>query len=378
VSPNKGRSKNRLVWTSACVALSVLLRLTGDCVAGPATTPSLTRPGFVGGPYCGVYAVYAGLKLQGLNVAIEDLLKERYIGSPGGSSLTELQLALLDHGAASLAVNDLSATALDSLRCGVLLHTRTNDFSSDYDHWVLQCVSAGGGVHVLDANSPRSEPARMDVEGRWDHIAVLINPSEKDVALVRRTARREVFVCCGLGVLTVLLMRLFLSTSVGNSGSRNRWAHARRATLGVIVLTAIATLDSFAEAELSNGALFAQMAAVRVMQEAHLGDFLPVVSAETVASAGRNDLIIDARQTPDYAAGHIPDAINIPATLPIDQVISALAGVSKNKTLIVYCLGAKCTFSKQLAAKLWQAGYRNLQIFAGGWSEWKIFERGRQ
>jgi len=80
--------------------------------------------------------------------------------------------------------------------------------------------------------------------------------------------------------------------------------------------------------------------------------------------------IIDAREPADYAAGHIPGAIN----LPYDEVVTDPERLEKfdpqGKPIIIYCGGGTCEVSMNLGFALVNAGKKKVLVFMGGWPEW--------
>jgi thiosulfate/3-mercaptopyruvate sulfurtransferase len=89
--------------------------------------------------------------------------------------------------------------------------------------------------------------------------------------------------------------------------------------------------------------------------------------------------IIDARSAAEYAAGHIPGAINIPteanfapdgSLLPADELTAlyADAGLDIDQPIIVYCAtGNRATTTAMALASI---GYVQVQVYAGSWTEW--------
>ncbi len=80
-------------------------------------------------------------------------------------------------------------------------------------------------------------------------------------------------------------------------------------------------------------------------------------------------VVVDARPPRKFNKGHIPGAINIPATrfaamreqLPAD----------KNTRLVFYCGGYKCPLSAKAAYRAKALGYTNIRLFQAGYPEWK-------
>jgi rhodanese-related sulfurtransferase len=84
---------------------------------------------------------------------------------------------------------------------------------------------------------------------------------------------------------------------------------------------------------------------------------------------GGNVLFIDSRHEYDYKRGAIRGAVNIPLD-HFDTHRSRLDKIPRDKKIVVYCNGEECNSSMELAAKLWESGFTNVNIFFGGWQEW--------
>lgn len=70
-------------------------------------------------------------------------------------------------------------------------------------------------------------------------------------------------------------------------------------------------------------------------------------------------VIVDVRSPTEYAAGHIPTAINVP-----DGITAGLASPPlKDKYLVVYCFGGRK--SPGAAEQLRAAGYRHVLVWGG-------------
>jgi rhodanese-related sulfurtransferase len=82
-----------------------------------------------------------------------------------------------------------------------------------------------------------------------------------------------------------------------------------------------------------------------------------------------NALFIDARHEFDYRAGHIRGAVNVALNM-FDAHVLQLNTNSKEKLLVIYCDGAECNSSIELAVKLMELGFTNVKVFFGGWQEW--------
>ncbi len=78
-----------------------------------------------------------------------------------------------------------------------------------------------------------------------------------------------------------------------------------------------------------------------------------------------NYIILDVRRPDEFAAGHIPNAINIPNENIGEDEITELP--NKDQLILVYCRSGNR--SKQASAKLVKLGYTNIVEF-GGINDW--------
>ena len=81
--------------------------------------------------------------------------------------------------------------------------------------------------------------------------------------------------------------------------------------------------------------------------------------------------IIDARDTTEYADGHIRGAVSLPYDEVITDPVRLGAFDAHDKPIIVYCGGGTCEVSMNLAFALIQAGQKRVLVFTGGYPEWE-------
>lgn len=119
------------LWASAA--------LSAEPASGPIRIPPSTLEAYIdSGPYCGIYSVYAFAKLHQVDVDLRDLLRPEYVGSPDGSSLGELQLAVRESGLYGRALGNLTVGFLRRTPHSIVLHVKKDPtLSEDYDHYVL-------------------------------------------------------------------------------------------------------------------------------------------------------------------------------------------------------------------------------------------------
>ncbi len=89
--------------------------------------------------------------------------------------------------------------------------------------------------------------------------------------------------------------------------------------------------------------------------------------------------VFDARPFKEYAASHIPEAVNVSAKpgVPISLYVSDIAevgrilGGNKAAPIVLYCNGPFCGKSKRLSEELVAAGYTNIRRYQLGIPVWR-------
>ncbi len=113
------------------------------------------------------------------------------------------------------------------------------------------------------------------------------------------------------------------------------------------------------------------LAEVRRMVDDHLHrkDDLEPVSPEELVERCRQGLVtlIDVRPEEEYAAGHIPGALN----LDVDELERRLAELDPEREVIAYCRGPYCALSFDAVERLRKAGFRSRRLEAG-FPEWRL------
>ena len=93
----------------------------------------------------------------------------------------------------------------------------------------------------------------------------------------------------------------------------------------------------------------------------------PVLRAELMARA-RDGLItvMDVRPPEEYAAGHIPGAVNI----PLKDLEKWIKKLDKNQEIVAYCRGPHCVLAFDAVARLREKGIKARRM-EDGYPEWK-------
>ena len=122
--------------------------------------------------------------------------------------------------------------------------------------------------------------------------------------------------------------------------------------------------------------------ALRVVAERHVSDvqhlvntFLtvkddlePVPRSELLERA-RDGLVtvLDVRPPEEYAAGHVPGAVNI----PLQELEQRLGELSKNQEVVAYCRGPHCVLAFDAVARLREKGMKARRL-EDGYPEWQV------
>lgn len=77
--------------------------------------------------------------------------------------------------------------------------------------------------------------------------------------------------------------------------------------------------------------------------------------------------VLDVRPPEEFAAGHVPGAVNI----PIHELTKRLAELSKRKEIVAYCRGPYCLMSYEAVELLRKRGLRARRLEAG-LPEWRL------
>ena len=97
-------------------------------------------------------------------------------------------------------------------------------------------------------------------------------------------------------------------------------------------------------------------------------DSLEPVSRKELLRRMRDGLVtvIDTRPPEEFAAGHLPGAIN----LPLSVLKRRLRELPRDQEIVAYCRGQYCVLSYEAVAELRRRGFRAFRL-EDGYPEWK-------
>jgi len=100
----------------------------------------------------------------------------------------------------------------------------------------------------------------------------------------------------------------------------------------------------------------------------HERDALEPVSRKELARRLKDGLVtvLDVRPEDEFAAGHLPQAINI----PLRELARQLRGLPKSREVVAYCRGPYCVLAFEAVALLRKRGFK-VRRLEDGYPEWK-------
>lgn len=100
---------------------------------------------------------------------------------------------------------------------------------------------------------------------------------------------------------------------------------------------------------------------------AHRDEMEPVPANELLERAKKGLVtVLDVRPPEEYAAGHLPGAINV----PVDRLEGYLSKLPKRKEVVAYCRGPYCLMSFDAVEKLRKRGWKARRL-QDGFPEWR-------
>jgi rhodanese-related sulfurtransferase len=92
-----------------------------------------------------------------------------------------------------------------------------------------------------------------------------------------------------------------------------------------------------------------------------------VSRAGLLAHAARGDVtIVDVRPPEEFAAGHLPGAVNV----PLAELEARRKKLPRGREIVAYCRGPYCVLAFEAVARL-RAGGHSARRLEDGFPEWK-------
>jgi rhodanese-related sulfurtransferase len=81
-------------------------------------------------------------------------------------------------------------------------------------------------------------------------------------------------------------------------------------------------------------------------------------------------LVVDAREAPEYATGHVPGAVHLSYNDALGEPERIGRLGEGPRPIVVYCSSVSCDLARDLAKFLIENGKRRVLVYEGGFAEW--------
>jgi rhodanese-related sulfurtransferase len=92
--------------------------------------------------------------------------------------------------------------------------------------------------------------------------------------------------------------------------------------------------------------------------------------AQAYALFQQGSLFIDARPADEFAELHVPKSLNITPSMVEAGVAEKVAGLARDREIVVYCGQVSCDLALKVAEKLQSLGFTRVMAFVGGFRAW--------
>lgn len=319
---------------------------------------------------CGLLSMRSVLLWYGRDIPVDEIITTRYISTGDGSTLGDLAEAARNFNLEAKAVKNLNLRDLKRTRYPLICSVRAEVNDTAFNHYVVVFPEEGGQEFAYDPLNNRILPVDDLARGMWSGYGLLL--SEKPFSSFSHSQKQYLILLLSLSVL-MLLRALFTLLSP-------RWSFLSGQPFRIRCGATFVLLGLFAfcaslcyHAYGTKASLLNFPEKVRGVQERHFVSFLPKVSARYIHKSleGDRHIVVDARQSQDYLAGHISGAINLSPFSSDEERFTILKDVDKGKSLILYCQSSSCPYAIDLGRWLDWHGYHKLFYYAPGWMEWE-------
>ena len=92
--------------------------------------------------------------------------------------------------------------------------------------------------------------------------------------------------------------------------------------------------------------------------------------AQAYALFQQGSLFIDARAPEEFAELHVPKSLNITPDQVSAGLAEKVAGLARDREIVVYCGQVSCDLALKVAEKLQSLGFTRVTAFVGGFRAW--------
>jgi rhodanese-related sulfurtransferase len=307
--------------------------------------------------YCGLYCVYGAAKSLGVELRLEDLIREDYLTGRGGSSAEDLVHA---SRASGLGANVRSGLAMDDLMVAnapMILHVKSPG-SKGYSHWSLFLgFDESGRAEIFDPPTGKGKLSKAHVLSIWDGVAIDIS----------RVKERVFALPVSLSVL-LFGISAFFGLWMFRHGRRTAWVVPLVAMgLGCVSLV------------LPSGYIW-NPETVRHVASSYFEMELPQIDHDELKQIMDRDqiILIDTRPEEAFLSDRIPGAINIPIGSSEINLLESLANLQsqadlqgqKGKRVVAYCQNDRCGWADRMGSIISKRTAIPVSVYAEGINGW--------
>ena len=306
--------------------------------------------------YCGLYCVYVAAKSVGVELRLENLIREDYLTGRDGSCIDDLVNASRASGLYAKVRNGLSIDDLTIANTPMILHVRTPG-SIGYYHWSLFLgFDENGEAEIFDPPVGKGKLSKASVLAIWDGIAIDVS-HEKELVFSLPFS---------LSVLA-LGMSAFLGLWSFQKWCRTEWV-VPLVALGLGSVTLVLPIGYFWNQD-----------AVRHVASSHFGSELPQIGNDELKQLleRKQVTLVDTRPIEMFQLDCIPGAINIPVGTSEINFQEALADLSRRdgKRVVTYCQSIRCGWAERMGNLISKRTTIPVYMYAEGLNGWHSKER---
>lgn len=82
-------------------------------------------------------------------------------------------------------------------------------------------------------------------------------------------------------------------------------------------------------------------------------------------------VFVDARAPQEYAAGHVPGALNIPPSEFEARLLDHLDAIEGARAIITYCQSVECSEAVEVGERLLESYHGRVYVLEEGWRGWQ-------
>lgn len=350
----------------------------------------------VGGPYCGLYSIYAIARHLNHTVNYVDLQTVEYVSDVRGSSINELINAIQEVTSMDArAVSNLSTRALSDIALPAILHVKRGVYMPDFDHYVAFLGTTPTGYLIHDAPDLVKIVSARELESIWNGVAIFVSDQPiTTMSLVRERwlkshVRFAAIAFAAIAICSTAISRFNQARSakwLERLSDHSQLVRYRLFSTQVVVQAVGIVSAAFLSASVDQGLkdphdrLVTRYTYQWANTYAHAQQ-VQYVSVESLVKliASSKTIIYDARSLDVYREGHILNARHMPVTVSNQAFRRELQRIpSENMQIVTYCESNDCDYSVRLARRFIEAGFKDVLVFEGGWRAWLIFQNDGQ